>query len=167
MPIPSSVCSFPVPITALNVVENILYNLRSYYEAFDSVHNFFFKRITSGSAGAHLPWKQGDFIKSLHTLISPLPDNCTKKVQSPPPRGLGQAVCLCFSVFLLFWFSWKCASEIIKPVLMSHGNFTFSPFLQHRQEVPAPILNFTLKRASLPSEATQTWESVKKMIWEW
>lgn len=62
---------------------------------------------------------------------------------------------LFFGVLIVLVFSKMCF-RIFNPVLMSHGNFTFSPFLQHRQEVPAAILNFTLKRASLPSEATQT-----------
>lgn len=62
---------------------------------------------------------------------------------------------LFFSVLIALVFL-KMHFGIINPVLMSHGNITFSPFLQHRQEVPAAILNFTLKRASLPSETPQT-----------
>lgn len=62
---------------------------------------------------------------------------------------------LVFGVLIVLVFLRMCF-RIINPVLMSQGNFTFSPFLQRRQEVPAAILNFTLKRASLPSETTQT-----------
>lgn len=64
-------------------------------------------------------------------------------------------MCLFFGVLIVLVFLEMCF-RIINPVLMSHGNLTFSPFLQHRQEVPAAILNFTLKRTSLPNETTQT-----------